>query len=67
MQSPVGSWLSLKVYDVLGREVVTLIDEYKNAGNYRVEFAGSNLPSGVYFYQLKAGEFVETEKMILLK
>jgi len=68
-QSPVGTWQTLKVFDVLGREVATLVDEYRNAGRYDVEFKIENLElsSGIYFYQLKAGEFVETKKMILLK
>ena len=66
-QSPVNSWQTLKVYDVLGNEVVTLINEQQNAGTYQVDFDGSNLPSGVYFYKLEAGEFVETKRMILLK
>ena len=58
---------TLKIYDVLGREIVTLINEEKPAGNYEVEFSGSNLASGIYYYQLRAGDFVETKKMILLK
>ena len=66
-QSPVGSWQTLKIYDVLGNEVTTLVDEYKPAGTYEIEFNASSLPSGVYFYQLKAGSYVETKKMILLK
>ena len=66
-QSPVGSQQSLKVYDVLGNEVTTLVNEYKPAGRYEVEFDAINLPSGVYFYQLQAGEFINTRKMILLK
>ncbi|MGB5531335.1 MAG: T9SS type A sorting domain-containing protein, partial [Ignavibacteriaceae bacterium] len=66
-QSPVGSWQTLKVYDVLGNEVTILVDEYKPAGKYEVEFNATYLPSGVYFYQLKAGDFVETKKMLLLK
>ncbi len=57
----------LKVYDILGKEITTLIDEYKPAGEYEVEFNASSLPSGVYFYQLKAGEYVNTKKMNLLK
>ena len=65
----VGSseYVTLKVYDLLGREVAILVNEEKHPGNYEVEFDGSNLSSGVYFYQLKAGEFVETKKMIYLK
>jgi hypothetical protein len=70
-QSPVGSWQTLKVYDALGNEVATLIDEYKPAGSYEVEFQSAvgnrQLASGVYYYQLKAGEFVQTKKLILMK
>ena len=66
-QSPVGSWQTLKVYDILGNEVSKLVDEYRNSGSYYVEFDGSNLPSDVYFYRLQAGDFIETKKMILLK
>lgn len=79
-QSPVGSWQTLKVYDLLGREVATLVNEFKPAGRYEVEFnshsgEGRNLTSGVYFYQLKVGDpsagsekgFVETRKMVVLK
>jgi hypothetical protein len=71
-QSPVGSWQTLKVYDVLGNEVATLVNEYKPAGTYEVEFdVGTSrdlsLPSGVYFYQLKVGSFIQTKKMLLLK
>jgi len=57
----------LKVYDVLGSEVSILVNEEKPAGSYNVEFNASSLPSGVYFYQLKAGSFIESKKMILLK
>jgi len=57
----------LKVYDLLGREVATLVKEEKPAGEYEVEFNAANLPSGIYFYQLKAGDYVETRKMALLK
>jgi hypothetical protein len=62
-----GSRVQLKVYDVLGNEVVTLVDEYKPAGIYNVQFTMNNLSSGIYFYQLKAGEFIQTKKMILIK
>jgi hypothetical protein len=57
----------LKVYDVLSGEVATLVSEEKSAGTYEVEFNANNLPSGVYFYKLKAGILVETKKMILIK
>ncbi|HSW56269.1 MAG TPA: T9SS type A sorting domain-containing protein [Ignavibacteriaceae bacterium] len=60
-------FVTLKVYDLLGREIATLVNEEKPAGEYEVEFNGSTLPSGIYFYQLKAGEFSETKKMLLLK
>jgi len=59
--------VTLKVYDVLGNEVATLVKEELSAGEYEVEFSGNELTSGVYFYQLKAGNFIETKKMILLK
>ncbi|MGD8305401.1 MAG: T9SS type A sorting domain-containing protein, partial [Ignavibacteria bacterium] len=57
----------LKVYDVLGNEITTLVNEEKPIGEYEVEFNGAGLPSGVYFYQLRAGSFVETKKMVYLK
>ena len=59
--------ITLKVYDVLGNEIATLINEEKSIGSYDVKFDASGLPSGVYFYQLKAGDFVETKKMLLMK
>jgi hypothetical protein len=62
----------VKVYDVLGREVATLVNEVKEPGTYTVEFSakggsGSNLASGVYFYRLQAGDFVQTKKLMILK
>jgi len=59
--------ITLKVYDVLGREVAVLVNEQKSAGSYEVEFNGGKLSSGVYFYQLRAGSFVSTKKFVLLK
>jgi len=59
--------VTLKVYDILGNEVSTLVNENKLAGNYEVKFDASSISSGVYYYQLNAGNFVETKKMILLK
>ncbi len=53
--------------DVLGNEITTLVNEEKPAGTYEVEWDASRSPSGVYFYQLRAGSFIETKKMILLK
>ncbi|HQI40367.1 MAG: hypothetical protein B6D44_08680 [Ignavibacteriales bacterium UTCHB2] len=66
-QSPVGSHQTLKIYDVLGNEVATLVDENKPAGSYEVEWDARNYPSGVYFYQLRINEFIETKKMILMR
>jgi len=60
-------FVSLKVYDVLGREVKTLVNEIKPAGRFKIEFDGSNFASGVYFYKLEAGEFVQTKRMVLIK
>ncbi|MCW8803360.1 MAG: T9SS type A sorting domain-containing protein [Ignavibacteriaceae bacterium] len=59
--------VSLKVFDVIGNEIKTLIEKEQSAGVYEIEFQVSELSSGIYFYQLKAGEFIETRKMILLK
>ena len=66
-QSPKGSHQTLKVFDLLGREIATLVDEYKPAGSYKVEFTSIGLTSGIYFYKLQAGNFIETKKMILMK
>jgi hypothetical protein len=55
------------VYDILGNEVAILVKDEKSAGKYEVEFFASNLPSGIYFYRLQAGSFVETKKMVLIK
>jgi len=62
-----GQGVRLVIYDVLGNEVATLVNEEKPAGVYEVEFNASSLPSGVYFYKLQAGNFVETKKLILIK
>jgi hypothetical protein len=64
---PGEGFVSLKVYDVLGNEIATLINEEKPAGNYEVEFDANGLPSGIYFYQLKSNKYIETKKMNLLK
>jgi hypothetical protein len=61
------SFVTLKVYDVLGREVTTIVNEEKPAGSYEVEFDASSLPSGVYFYQIITKNFNATRKMIVLK
>lgn len=64
--SAVG-FVSLKVYDLLGREVATLVDEVRPAGFYTVRWNASSMPSGVYLYRLQTRDFVQTKKMILLK
>jgi hypothetical protein len=71
-QLPVSGDVTLKVYDVLGREVATLIDEYKEAGRYEVEFSvgrhsSADISSGAYFYLLRAGEYSDIKKMILIR
>jgi len=57
----------IKIYDILGREVKTLINEFKKAGYYDISFDGTNLATGVYFYRIEAGEFVQSKKMVLVK
>jgi hypothetical protein len=64
---PSSNVTSLKVFDVLGQEVAVLVNEKKDAGTYTVPFNAAQLPSGVYFYQLRSGSFVETKKMLMLK
>jgi len=59
--------VSLKIYDVLGKEVTTLVNERFQPGTYQVSFDGSGLPSGVYFYRLTAGEFTAVKKMVLIR
>ena len=66
-QLPVNSFVILKVYNVLGNEVATLVSERESAGKYEVNFDASKLGSGVYYYTLRADNFVQTRKMILLK
>jgi photosystem II stability/assembly factor-like uncharacterized protein len=64
---PRSGFVTLKVYDILGKEVATLVNEEKPAGSYEIEFSADKLPSGVYYYQLKTGSFIKTKKMVLLK
>jgi hypothetical protein len=59
--------ISLKIYDILGNEVATLVNEEKSAGAYEVDFNATGLTSGVYFYSLNAGDIVQTKKMILIR
>jgi hypothetical protein len=74
---PVQSYVTLKIYDIIGNDVATLVNEEKGPGTYEVEFSATggsasggnayNLSSGIFFYQLQAGGFVQTKKMVLLK
>jgi photosystem II stability/assembly factor-like uncharacterized protein len=64
---PKEGLVTLKIYDIIGEEVSTLVNETRQAGNYQVAFNSEDLTSGVYFYRLQAGDFVQTRKMILLK
>ncbi len=71
-QLPVNSMVTLKIYDILGNEIATLVNEEKPAGSYEVEFniysnEGQNLVSGVYFYKLQADDLIQTKKMVLMK
>ena len=65
--SPVSSWQTLKVYDVLSNEVTTLVNEFREAGKHEIKFDASNLPSGIYYYQLNSGGLVQSKKMLLVK
>ena len=64
---PKSGLVTLRVYDILGKEVATLVNEVKNAGSYSVDFGASNLTSGVYFYKLESSEFSDIKKMMLIK
>ncbi len=64
---PTNEFVSLRIYDIIGREVATLVNQQQSAGVYNVEFNASNLTSGVYFYKIEAGNFTSVKKMMLLK
>ena len=64
---PKSGFVTIKVYDLLGREAAILVNEQKNAGNYEAKLNGSNLSSGVYLYQLRSGSFLQTKKLVLMK
>lgn len=66
-QIPESGLVTVKIYDLLGREVKTLVNEFMQGGIYNVSFNAANLASGIYFYQIKAGNFISTKKMILLR
>jgi len=64
---PKEGMVSIKIYDMLGREVKTLVNEYKSVGSYNIEFNANNLTSGIYFYHLQTSDFSQTKKLILMK
>ncbi|MGA8265322.1 MAG: T9SS type A sorting domain-containing protein, partial [Ignavibacteriaceae bacterium] len=66
-QIPNAGRVTIKIYDLLGREIKTLVDEYQQSGAYETSFNASNLASGIYFYQIKANNFIATKKMLLIK
>jgi hypothetical protein len=66
-QIPQKENVEIKIYDITGREVTTLINEVKNPGTYSVSFDGSKYASGVYFYRIKTGEYISSRKLVLLK
>jgi hypothetical protein len=62
-----SNFVELKVFDILGKSIASLVNEKQSPGTYEVQFNASNLPSGIYFYKLIAGDFVQIKKMVLLK
>ncbi|HCA41856.1 MAG TPA: hypothetical protein DEP28_01230, partial [Bacteroidetes bacterium] len=64
---PVGNFVVLKIYDINGREIKTLVNEFKSAGRYLFSFNASDLSSGIYIYKIISGNFNETKRMVLIK
>ncbi len=64
---PSRNFVELKIYDLLGREITSLVNEEKDAGKYSIRFNGNSLASGVYFYKLTSGNYSQTKKLILMK
>jgi hypothetical protein len=64
---PKSGMVTLKIYDILGSEVATLVNENMNAGSYNIDWNAGSISSGVYFYRLQTGDFVDTKKMMLIK
>ncbi len=64
---PTNGFVTMKIFDVAGKEVMTLVNKSMTVGSYSVDFNGASLSSGVYFYRLESGNFVETKKMMLVK
>jgi len=59
--------VKIKIYDALGKEIMTIVNEFKEAGKYNVSFNGVNFSSGIYYYRIEAGSFIQTKKMLLIK
>jgi len=66
-QIPAGGNVTLRIYDILGREIKTLVNKYQQSGTYEITFNAVNLSSGIYFYQIRTNNFISTKKMILIK
>ena len=66
-QMPKKGQVTIKIYDILGREIATLVNEEKTQGRYAISFDGSNLASGIYIYQIHVNDYFNSKKMILLK
>jgi hypothetical protein len=66
-QLPVDSYVKLRVYDIVGKEITVLVNEKQDAGRYQVEWNAKDYPSGVYFYKLETANFTDTKKMMLIK
>lgn len=64
---PEDNYVTIKIYDVLGKEVITLINEFRSAGRYNVTFNGENFSSGLYYYKIESGNFSQVKKMILIR
>ncbi|MCG6958975.1 T9SS type A sorting domain-containing protein, partial [bacterium BMS3Abin03] len=64
---PEASIVRMKIFDILGREIITLVNENKIGGNYEIRFDAKNLSSGIYYYQIRAGKFIDTKKFVLIK
>ncbi|MBK8552145.1 MAG: T9SS type A sorting domain-containing protein [Ignavibacteria bacterium] len=64
---PKSEIVKIKIYDVAGKEILLLVNEAKDAGGYEIQFDGSNLASGIYFYKIEAGSFISTKRMVLIK
>lgn len=62
-----AGFVQIKIFDILGRSIATLEEDYKEAGNYSIRFYGGNLPSGLYFYSLRVNSYYEVKKMVLAK